>query len=158
ALRVARYFGLSSEETKYFVALVRWNQCADAAEAEPLWEAVLKLRGVEPGQSLPTAALSISTRWHLIALLELTRLKEFRADPEWVRSRLRKPLTNEEIEDSFATLASSGALEKIDGTYRVTSRSFKTPDDVPSLCLRQYHHRVIEEAAHALSETELTRR
>ncbi|MBI4406109.1 MAG: TIGR02147 family protein [Deltaproteobacteria bacterium] len=158
AVRVAKYCGLDPTETRYFIALVSWNQCRYPDEQEFYWNEVLKYRAENPQLKLSNAQLSLLTKWHVVALLELINLKDFSPVPEAINRKLRKPLDSDEILTALRDLEALGIIQKQNGSYKPTHKIIKTEDDLPLACIQNYHRSIIQLALEALTNDSINRR
>ncbi len=158
ARRIGKFCHLTQEQITYFLALVRWNQCSDEDEREIFWLDVLRARRSHPETRLPTSYLSILTQWQAIALMEMIRLKDFKADSQWIQSRFRTAISDGEIQQFLQELKQLELIAVTKDGYRVTERNLKTEDDVPSKCIQSYHRSVIQEGLRALADTAISDR
>lgn len=152
ARRVAKFCGLSAEETQYFLSLVKWNQAGKQEEASELWSQVLKLRSRAKRLELSSAQLGIVTDLNVIALFELLQVEQKSLDKERLAKRL-----NQSVKDVEAGLALLEKAQLIRGN-KVLNKTLKSADDVPSKSIRQYHHQALEAARKALESTAVEER
>jgi uncharacterized protein (TIGR02147 family) len=158
ARRVAKYCQLKAAEAQYFLALVEWNQAKRSAAREKAWKKVLEARQLSEHTRIPTSKLSVLTRWQAVAILEMLRLKDFRADAAWIRAQFHTPISESEITSALDALLTAQLIEKDGETLRLTNRNLVTDDDIPAPCIRAYHRNVIEAGIDTLENTDVAER
>lgn len=149
----------------------------NAHEAQYL-EALLDLsRAREPGQKLfylnRLRLLSPSTEFsaHIVeeykylsdplhgAMIEMTDLKQFKSDAEWIQQRLFFTVSVIEIKEALERLQQLNLLRRDEkGALKKCHRHLSTPPDVADLGTKTYHKTVSEMAAHAVVHQDLAQR
>jgi len=97
----------------------------------------------------------ISDWWHL-GLLNLTKLKNFRTDIDWMAERLG--ISAEECTQAVERLERLGLLERTKNGLKRTARPLQTKSEVPSEAIRNFHRQNIKRAMNALDELPLAER
>lgn len=82
--------------------------------------------------------------WYYFAILNLARVPDNRAEPEWIADRLG--LSMPEVLGAIKRLKRLGLLEIAGSRMKRTRASLKTTDGVPSAALRTYHKQNLERA------------
>lgn len=88
--------------------------------------------------------------WYHFAILELTRIKEFRWDYKWIGSRLG--ITSSEARQATERMIRLGLLRVDNKRLTLTNKSLSTTNDIPSSALRLSHRQSLEMAIAALHE------
>ncbi len=143
----------SETDARYFDILVLFNN-AGAAEEKIFYQGILStLRPEQNFSTLQLDHLRIVSDWYHIAILEMTRLKNFSSDPEWICQRLGSTVNLSQVKEAVERLVRLGLLEKTTrGGLKKTSVRLATPTDIPNRSLRQFHAEMIRRAGLALEE------
>jgi uncharacterized protein (TIGR02147 family) len=94
--------------------------------------------------------------WLSLAVLNLARLRENRAEPKWIANRLGVSL--EEATDVLDRLLRLNLVETKDKRLVRTSKPLTTTSDVPSEAIQKYHLGLLRKAERALLDLPVTDR
>lgn len=89
-------------------------------------------------------------------ILASADLDEVEITPDYLAYKLGH--TKEEIEYALARMVELDFIEFENGKYRISNEVFISPDDIPSLAIRNFHHTMLNKAKEALEEQELNHR
>lgn len=93
------------------------------------------------------------------AIIEMTELKKFKADPEWIQQRLFFNVSVGEIQEAIARLQQLKLLHvTATGELKKAHRHLSTPPDVADLGTKTYHKSVSDLAAHAVFHQDVSQR
>lgn len=122
-----------------------------------------ELRGDELAESdyapMDDEVFAVIADWYHLAILALTELDAFRADPRWIARVL--DLSAHEVDDAVARLQRIGFLEiREDGSWRDRSggRTSFVRSEVANAAAQHNQAQVLSKAQHALKETPPARR
>src|SRR5690606_12528133 len=87
AQKIAQKMGLSREESEIFVLQVESQHGRSALSREMAKEKLKKIALI-PDRSLNPDLFHIIAEWYHLAILELTRLKGFQSNSNWIAERL----------------------------------------------------------------------
>lgn len=157
---ISSLFSLDDSEMQYFATLVS----RDLIEEPMLKEyysgilGSLKARKTDLQQYLSDHTSSIGSErtlqnWLASTILDLAKLKGFRADPNWIQERLIHDVSIREIESQLVALLEQGILAKTADGYDVTEYIHLTPDPYDLTSFRVYRvgldltHEILEHPA-----------
>lgn len=156
--RLVRGLKLQSEEEKYWRTLVQLRSAKSQVEKNEL-ENQLKLLMVNREQAiLETEKFKLVADWIHMAILEMTRLKDFQNDPEWILSRLHFKESRTSVESAIERLLKMGLLEIKDGKLTKTNERLTTPKDRASESIREHHRQVMQNAIQAIESQSVDER
>lgn len=145
---------LSESEGKYFRALVRKQLARDPRECDEI-DQQLRLWGPQREEALlETERFRLIADWIHMAILEMTRLRDFQPNAQWIQNRLHRPVALDEIEKAIQRLFQLGLLQETKEpghkTWNKTNERLTTPKDRASESIREYHRQVIGNALEAI--------
>ena len=144
---------LTENEARYLDMLVLFAN-ASTEEEKVFYERILS--SLRPDQKFSTLQLDqmrIISDWYHFAVLEMTNLKNFSSDPQWITRRLGGSVNQSQVLEAIERLCRLGLLEKdAKGNLKKTSVRLATPTDIPNKSLRKFHKTMLEKAAVALEE------
>ena len=88
ARRVAAALSLAGDAAEYFETLVARDQARDPADRRRLDASLARLRRYQDTHALASAQDAYHRAWYLPAIRELSLMKDFRSDPQWVARAL----------------------------------------------------------------------
>ncbi len=144
--------GLGGKKGEFFEHLVFFNQADTPADRNFHYEKLLKARAKAGLKPLEDAQFRIFSDWRNLALREMTGLKGFRKQASWVQKRLRRPISEAQVEAAFALLLEAGLLRKTANGLRSVDVNITTRDEVRNLMVRNYHRDMAALAADALEQ------
>lgn len=154
ARRFALAAGLSGDEIEYFTLLVKENQVDDPDLREAARKRRNRLRRQLGMTSLaPRQVDAFAEEWAVPLVLGATRLKGFRADPDWISRRLGGRIPPDAVRRTIRLLKEEGYLEVRDGRLRrADAEGLAARDDAPPFSIRKMHCRVVREGLRTLEE------
>lgn len=91
--------------------------------------------------------------WYHLAILNLTKVSDFKSDPEWISERLSLEVSI--VEEAIKRLLRLKLLSNDQGILKRTSASIETPSDIPSQAIRNFHRQNIERALDSLENVDI---
>jgi len=146
--------GLNKAEADFFHALVQLDQATSSSERNHAWDRITSSRGFQKTRPAEGAAVRYFSDWWIRVVKELAHRSDFRADPRWIASRLRPPITEAQARTALDVLEQLGLLRAgHDGALRSTEAVVKTPPEVAGLAVANYHRSMLERALDGLDGT-----
>ena len=151
ARRIMRHMSLKPREMDYVTTLVAFRRARETEEKLLLAERLSALKPANADVTVEIDALQLIARWHHIAICEMTRLKDFSPNPDFISSRLGRLVTPEMAAESLALLQRLGILVLTDDGMLVKSADvFRSPPGVPSTAVRAFHKQMLLRAGDAI--------
>jgi uncharacterized protein (TIGR02147 family) len=112
-------------------------------EQDKLWvdykENVNRAPAPDDRRSLDEDTFRLIAEWHYLAILNLARIKDCQADPQWIANRLG--MKKDEIETALERLYRLELVKKTRNRLVRTAKPLTTVKDVPSAAIRKHHAR-----------------
>jgi uncharacterized protein (TIGR02147 family) len=153
---IAEKLRLSSSERELFVSLVEREHARSKIakrKADELVQAFMEEQGFG---ELDLERFKIISDWYHFAILELTEVKGFRAEPQWIAKRLSISIA--EVELAIQRLLDFGLLTEKDQSLVQTQIDLATPSGIPSRELREHHSQILQKADRALEDVSIHER
>lgn len=151
ATTFAQTCGLNREASRYFAALVAFNQATTADERNAHYAALVSFSRYRRAHQLVLAEAAYHSTWYLPAVRELVLSPHFRNDPEWIANALIPAITPNEAKFAIDTLLQLGLLHaETDGRLRQRNSLVSTGALPGGLHLRNYHAEMMRRATAAM--------
>lgn len=143
--------GLSREATRYFAALVAFNQATGAEERNAHYGELVSFSRYRRAHQLALAEAAYHSTWYLPAVRELALSPHFQNDPEWIAKALVPNISAEQAKQALETLLALG-LVHVDEQGQLKQRSsvVSTGALPAGLHLRNYHAEMMRQATAAM--------
>lgn len=158
----SRTLGLTGPQERFFELLVLLER--EKARGKPVKAILQDLARLTPRVNTPQI-LDLQTfryvaDWFHFVIKQLAASGQVHeADIQWVVKKLRRKVTQAEVRLALNTLCQLGMLRKdAAGIYRVVTGDVTTPADVPSEAIRTHHKQMMNRAAEALDEQDVSLR
>ncbi len=150
---------LTETEARYLDMLVLFAN-SSTEEEKTFYERILaSLRPDQKFSTLQLDQMRIISDWYHFAILEMTNLKNFNSDPQWITRHLGGSVNQSQVVEAIERLCRLGLLETdANGTLKKTNVRLATPTDIPNKSLRKFHKTMLEKATMALEEQSVERR
>ena len=153
-VKVSRVIGHVTAESEYFENLVFFNKANDFKTRNYFFE---KLNNVKSVESTAVRALEIRkdqyefySKWYHSAIRSLIDMYPFKDDYSWLEKNVYPPITPREAKKSVQLLEKLGLIERQNDTYKLTSKSITTGNEVFSLAVHNFHKEVADLAKNAM--------
>ncbi len=160
AAKIAKRLALSETETRRFLAQVAVEHGRSRlakAQARDLLAAELDpSRADHQAQVLSYETFRMISDWYHQALIELTFLKDFVSDADWVAARLG--ISRIDAELAIERLILLKQIEWRDGRLVAVDQHTVVPGGVPSDAIKGYHRQILSKAEAALTFQSLDER
>lgn len=154
--KLAIGLGLNSGETLYFETLTKLAREKDIKIKRALERKASRLRAKANLFYLETDQFAVVSDWVHMALLEMTNLRDFKADPGWIQKRLGGKTAPEEVRMAIDRLLRLGLLKKNAQTLAKTHHRLTTPKDRASEAVRNHHKQMAKLACDSLDIQDLS--
>lgn len=150
---VARAFGLTAPERRFFADLVAFDQAGDVEEKNAAFENIAASRRFRDARHLDHSMFEYLSRWYYPAIREMAAQPDFEADPDWIADRLCPSITAKEAETALKLLFDLELLVRDDnGGVKRGEPSITTGHEVRSLAIGNYHRQMLERASDSITE------
>lgn len=155
ALNIAQKLQLSTLEEKFFVSSIQAEHGRTELERKEAGRALEQIRSQQVSV-VQLDLFSAVSQWQHFAILELSRLQDFRLDERWIAERLgiSAPLARESLE----RLMNLGLLKVKEGKASSHKGLLKTTDDIPSRAVKAHHLEILNLARSALYHQDVNSR
>jgi uncharacterized protein (TIGR02147 family) len=152
ATRISESLRLKSEERRYFQILAVYGSTQDPAEKQLYSEVLSRLRPGQPFTELSVDKFRLVADWYHFVILEMSDLRDFSPDGEWIAARLGRKITAATAQGALSRLLRLGLLVREEGgrVRRPAGDPVSTTRDVPSDALKSFHTQMLDRAAEAL--------
>ena len=96
--------------------------------------------------------------WYHYAILEMTLLKDFSIDPEWISKKLKQQISILEAEGAVKRLLRLGLLKEESNRYFKTNKSLFVGEEIPNKIIQNYHLQMLEKSKSALKNQTVDQR
>ncbi|HEX4926261.1 MAG TPA: TIGR02147 family protein [Bdellovibrionales bacterium] len=149
---IAERLRLKPVQRKLFVNLVRLDLSDSPHSRDILQTEVEALLRRNPGFSvLSEDRFNIVADWYYFAIVELTAVRGFRNDPEWIARKLG--LSVPEVSEALERLKRVGLVAEREGSLAKTEENYLFERDksaIPSAAIRRHHQQTLRLAGAAL--------
>lgn len=150
--KLAQALKMDPKQQVYFETLVRFNQSKSLEESDHYLERLNKLSPKRKFTNLEEGQFAFFTKRHFVAIHQLIDTPDFQEDAAWIRSRLRYPLSFEDVKSALRTLIDLGLVKRdANGKLKHSTKNLKTDNLVRSFDAFRYHYGVLSDAAKALA-------
>ncbi len=149
---------MGPKEGLYFETLVDLQRAKSALEQEMYWS---RLKSLSPHKSLQMSEVDcykfLKNPLHAL-LIELTAVKGFRLNAEWIQSHICIKAKISEIEEAMERLLSLGFLKKKDGVLTREIANLTTKSDLKNEAVQEFHKAMSRLAAEQITEQDIHER
>lgn len=153
---VARRLEFSSEETNYFVDLVRSKHARSAAERKSALHRLNLSRNDRDYRELQLSAFQTISDWLPFAILELIKTGNFQPKKRWIAGRLS--VSEERVAQAIQNLERLELLKRENGIWTALVGNTSVMKGVPSRAVKTFHRQILQKGADALYRQELDKR
>lgn len=151
--------GHNDDEAAFFGALVQLGQARSDDERNAAWAVISAERRFRAAHRIEGEAFRFFSHWYCVAVFELVKHPDFRADPRWVARTLRPKVSESQARQALRTLRELSLIhEDDDGTVHQTQASVVTPHEVKGLAVANYHREMCARASEAVTAFEAPER
>jgi uncharacterized protein (TIGR02147 family) len=140
----------TQDESRYFDMLVLFSNASSMEEKNFYQRILSELRPDRQFSTLDLDRIRFISDWYHIAILEMTYLKDFNSDPQWIRLRLGDSVNESQVKDAIDRLIRLDLLKVTEMGLKKSQDSLESPTDIPNAALREFHAQMIRKALEAL--------
>lgn len=156
AILISEKLKLRPTQKKIFVNLVRLELARDLKSKKILQEEISVLLKKHPQFTLLSEdTFNIVADWYYFAILELTMVKGFKSNAEWISKKLDVPA--KEILLAIERLKRVGLLVEIGGEFKKVEKDYLF-EKIPSIAIKKHHIQTLELARKAIMQQPLEKR
>lgn len=135
--KICQYFKFQEKEERYFRELVKIQK---SAKDDPSYVVLMLEQSQEIKELKGTTEdkIQLVFNWASYAIREITQLKEFKNDPEWISKRLKNKISPDMISVIIKQMIQEGVLSDEDGKLRPTNH-IVPKQEINREHARQYH-------------------
>lgn len=158
--KMAKVLCFSSQETKYWLTLIEFNNAKDPGLREKSLRKLLSLKGKQMPSVVEESQLRYFSEWYHPVIRELARRNDFKMDPRWIQDQLTFPLRIEEIKKSMELLTKLGLICYSPKLERYTSSDevIDTGPEARGIAFIGYQQRMIELGKESIARVDKKRR
>jgi uncharacterized protein (TIGR02147 family) len=149
---------LSEAEEKFWSALVHLESAESEEEKNYFLNQLALLHPARTYNILDIEKFRLIADWLHMAILEMTKLKDFKSDIHWIQKRLAFPVDEHYIQEALTRLMNLHLLKMENGQYVKTNERLTTPNDRPSECIREHHKQVLQNGLLAIDQQDVNER
>jgi uncharacterized protein (TIGR02147 family) len=155
--RIAKKLALSNEECAWFLQSIEAHHGRSKQGRLRAKEKLEDLKDLSGFDELAFERFKIISDWQHFALLELTEIHGFSADPEWIAQRLG--ISVQETKATIQRLLDFGLLrEDAKRGFVQTHVDLTVPGGLPSREIRKHHAQILQKSLEALEEVPVDER
>jgi len=148
--------GLSADESKFFRALVNYNQTKSPQEKEFYFDQLVRLNRT-PHQVIDKNAYNFYKEWYHSAIRALLDIIDFNDDYKALAMGLFPAITLKEARASIALLRKLGLISRNDkGFWKPTEKVLITGDAIKDAVIKQFQMKCLDHAKNVLANDEVT--
>jgi len=150
--KFADALGLVGSERDFFLDLVAFDQAADVAEKNRVFERLAACRRFREARRIDRLVHEYLSHWYHPAIRELVGAPDFQEEPRWIAKRLSPPLKERQAAQSLALLLELGLVVRDPGTQKLGlgEPTLTTEHEVSSLGVANFHRQMMERASESI--------
>lgn len=160
AEKIAVAMSLGQLEKEYLLTLVRYQNARSPRQRDELFDAIHAIKNRLLKTELDRSQLEYFSEWFHPVIREMTFMKEFKSDPDWIAAKIFPRIRPEQARKSLALLESLN-LVRFDaqrGRHVPTTARVSTGDEVASIAVIRYHQQSIALGREAITSVQEDRR
>lgn len=145
---------LNQKEGLFFRTLVYFNQAQSNKDKSLYYNQLCHFKEYNKIHNLTSDQYDLFYNWFNLAIYEMSKLKNFQDNAQWVINRLREPISSEEAETSIKLLKKLGLLVQDPKTlkYKAVTANLTTDPEVMSIAVFKHHTTMIGKSIDSLSK------
>lgn len=152
---IAEKIQLRDDDRRLFLALVESQHARSRVARQQAATTLEKIRR-DKMDELNLEKFTVVRDWYHMAILEMTDIRGFKADPAWIGSRLDLPV--EIVKEAIVRLVDVGLLVQEEGRLTQTHKDLELPSGLPSRSVREHHKQILTKAMVAVDEVTVEER
>lgn len=149
----AKGLALTESDTRYFSALVHFNQSEIPSEKMQYLEQMRILSRKVKQEAVPIDQYEYYSKWYLPVLRELACILDWKDDYRLLARAIVPPIKKSEVRESIEFLLSKGFLKKEpDGRYKQTKPAITSGSEVTWMSVRSFNEKMARRGVEAIHE------
>lgn len=149
--KMAKFFKLNAEESRFFHNLVLLNQAKTNEEKHGHAKEILRSQTYRKIHPFNEAKFEFFARWYVSAVRELVALPRFQEDPEWIAQHIIPPIKAAEAKKALDDLLHLGLIKRDDNGKLIQSEALlSTSAEVSSAYISNWHKEYIKKGAESI--------
>lgn len=149
--KFAKAMDLSKKEAAYFETLTQFTQAYVESEKDMYFERLVHLRPRSFLKEVNEDQYEYFTKRHFVTIREMTALKNFREDPEWIGAHVYPYLKPTEVEHAIEVLTRLGLVARDEaGKLSHTKTTLTTLPEMTAMEIYDYNRQLLSEAKDAI--------
>lgn len=156
--KINRGLRLEGDQEKYLRLLIQARSVRSEKDKQD-YEAQLKMLAPSRTETLlDIEKFKLVADWLHMAILEMTKLKDFKSDSAWISERLKFPVPEHRVAEALNRLQQLKLLHWSAGKLVKTNDRLTTPKDRASESIREHHRQVLTNAIQAIETQNISER
>lgn len=155
AKAIAEKIGLNPKEKDVFVDLVV-SACSRNKSTQRIAKTRLEKHRDRSSSALAEDIFIMISEWYFGALMELTKVKGFKNDIDWISKKFDVPAND--IKEAIIRLKRIGLLKENDDRLVPSNDFLSSPDGIPSESLKRFHTTMLQKATASIREQTVDQR
>lgn len=149
---LAPALGLGKSEAEFLEDLIQFAHARTLASRDAIYRKILRVARFQQAQPLAREQYECFRDWWIPVVRELAVHPDCRGNSEWIASRIRPKVTTQQVDKALSSLQNLGLLRKEGepGRFVQTSTEVRTPPEVTSVAIAEYHRAVLALASDAI--------
>ncbi|MGB7567662.1 MAG: TIGR02147 family protein [Chitinivibrionales bacterium] len=145
------YLGLGNKETRYFEALISFNNAKKPSLKEKCLKQLLSLRIIKEEHKIQDEKLHFFDKWYYPVIRELVTICDFHDDYAVLARRCIPRISSSQAKEAVMFLFKNGFIQREkDGLYRTVDAVIATDPEVDSAIIPKYHKVTLEQCVDAI--------
>lgn len=143
-LKISTALKLKRSEAEFFENLVRFNQAKGADEKNFYYSKIAANKRYGAARPIEKEQYRYYSKWYIPAIRELTLVKGFSDDPEWIANAIRPKIKTAEAKAALDLLFELKLIER-DGTGKIKQgdRHITSGDEVTDLAIANFQREMM---------------
>jgi uncharacterized protein (TIGR02147 family) len=139
------------QEKRFFELLVQYDQETNHTKKVEIFKDILAEKKKKGLSLMAKEQFDFLSKWHYVAIYVLVGVEGFKADPNWIATKLIKKISLPNIEKAITNLIKIGLLEyDVHKGLRQTNGALDTSEEIHSMAAIPYHENMITLASNYL--------
>ena len=154
---ISQKLRLSEPQKNWFLNSVGSLHCRNSKERLSFQEKIKQLKQETTAYSeIQLEYFKVISDWYHFAILELTHLKEFQNDYQWIAEKLG--VEAHQAEEAIERMKALDLIEERKGKLVDVFTALATTNDIPSMSIKKFHMQIMKKAMEALYEVDPSER
>ncbi len=149
--KTVEYFEFNQQETRFFTALVQFNQAKSDSAREEAFREMQKNQKMTKEREGAVNTHRFYSNWYNPVIREMVTIPDFVAEPKWISENISPKIPEREAERALAFLKTSGNIVESENETLVQAEPVSsTGNEIASLAVANYHREMMRLATESL--------